>query len=221
MTRVRGHRPIARPFTIRRLLALVALAALASLGLVKFLALREFRVRAGPSEKLLRPIIAYHESGLHSDLTCSQSNAGSARGHLSRTLRHLGSAFRAIKHDHSLPRGSPVTSRFKIPARDSLMYARAEWQFFGQTCRLVEKQRLMAAYHARLGDYYLGLLAEHRVVVPPLPVELLAERLALTARLRMVCDDSKLDLDPEPLPQFLPGWKPPPGQPNARVGDSY
>ncbi len=217
---VRLPRMIVAPCSIRRMLAWVALAALASFGLAKYLESREFAARAGPSEKLLRPIIQFHESGLSSDLACWSSNRESAMGHLRRMRGHLVLAFKAIRHDLALPRARPYSSRYRMPARNSLGTARGEWRGFELSIRLVAKQQIMARYHARLIGYYEDLLAEHRVVIPPLPEDMEAERRSLTDLLRQVCNDPKLELDPEPLPQFLPGWKPPPGYRNTMTGDS-
>jgi hypothetical protein len=209
-----------RRLTIRRMLVLVALAALASLGVARIVERRDFHARAGPSEKLLRPIIEHHEWHLRSDLACSRSNGSSAMGSLSRAVGALRKGVREIRRGVMMSRNSRPEWYFRIHARNALRDAGGEWRGFDQTCRLTAKQQVMAAYHARMIEYYRGLLDEHRVEILPHPDWLIAERRVVEARLREINDVTGVELDPEPLPSFLPGWKPPPSRYPPPVGNS-
>ncbi len=217
----RPRRKVRFAFSIRVLMGLVVLSALVSTFAAWVLSVREFERRGPSSEALLRPILNYHDYSGQSDLRCTGTNRGTADGHLLRALGHLSSAVRQTwRLRQSLDsRHGRMLWRFHV--RDQFAYFRTEIHFARDAYQLAMKQKIMAAYHARLIKYYQRLRAEHRIELPPLPPEILDERLATRDELRRICRDPALELDPEPPDELNPAIPKKPVPPTIWIGDSF
>ncbi len=212
-------------FSLRQLLGVVVLAALASALAAKLISIRDFHRNGPASEALFRPMIGWHEYGIHSDAACFRTNRGSGVNHLAEAREHLARGVREIRREgvaafHSFGPGR-LRHLNRWPFRYALIETRSAYDCF----QLAAKQRLRGVHHVHMRDYYLRLWGEHRIEIPPLPPELVAERVALQAELRRIGGIPPLDLEPEPLPSFLPGAPKPKATPVAPVsgggGDSY
>ena len=192
-------------FSLRWMLGLIALAALASAWACRDLLIRELDRRGPISEKLLRPIINYHEYGIHSDLTCSQVNWKTAHGHLTGVWGHLASIGRQARRTAAWDPEPWSRWMFRAHARQEFGYCRIELDFARKSLQLAEKQRLMMIYHGHMKAYYQRLRDEYRTELPPLSPEVVAERLALRDEIRRVENNPTFELEPEPLSTLLPG----------------
>ncbi len=194
--------------SLRHLIGGVAAVTVGGFLVALGLAFWEFQRRAPASAALLGPIIAYHERTSAYQIESAGGDRRTAGGLLIGGVRSIGWAARFAHRACTRPQkpNGILLPDWQV-ARN---YSRDGAQAFGwarERMRDAEWHERMAKYHAHASAYYSGLLAAHVIALPPLPPGLAAERRAAEEEFFQI-HGVRIVLEPEPLPQLLPGWKP-------------
>lgn len=193
--------------TVRKLMVFVAVAAVVAFLTREGLAVRDYSRQGPASEKLLKPLIAYHQMMRDSQRVEVQSNRAMADSLAGGAVREFKAvvwpAWLAVR-GAAIPRpGIESTGRGRV--RDDVHAFGLSLYFVRERLRDVSYHGRMEAYHGHMKEYYQGLLDAHVIELPPLPAAVVAERQAAGLELRRRWGQGKATLAPEPPPQLLPG----------------
>lgn len=199
----RGSR---RAVTLRLVLLAIAAVSLVFAAVRQSLVSRELRRRIPASQKLLLPLITWHELQAEGNRLTERGELEIAR---SRSKR-LGEEFRRAVR--SLTRTS-VSFRVPPEVRDFGKYLKSltvNSPGLGGPTVLENYQTSvwsseMASYHDHMKSYYEKLLSELWTELPPTPAALEAELRACETEIRRIWHDPALDLYPVTAPHLRPG----------------
>jgi hypothetical protein len=207
--------------SLRLLLAGIAVFALGIRGFLIW----DFHRRAPASEKLLRPLIEFHDQHIQGYRISEKEELKLVL----RRLKNLGRQFvftvRSIGHTGQRYPVPPTIERFLAQAKSLVVRAPDNFRN-GPTALENLKDSVwnshMAAYHTHMRDYYTRLHAEHWTELPTMPTDLEAELRACEAEFRRNRNRPDLDLYDETAPLLRPGApKPKPPVNSAGTGDSF
>jgi hypothetical protein len=196
----------------------VFVAVLATLTFVaqQLFSIREYHRRGPASEKLIKPLIAYHEM-MHAD---EEQRARGDRALMASLIGEAVQQFRAAMRSSWRNIMESETSRpglpFGWPYTWALLHeSLSDLRFSQDRLRDVLWHKRMEAYHEHMIIYYQELLQAHTIALPTLPAHIMAERRLAEAELRRMHGKGAM-LQPEPPPHLLPGYQPPKSSPAYR-----
>jgi len=207
--------------SLRLMLAGIAVVALGTRGLLIW----DFHRRAPASEKLLRPLIEFHDQRIKGYRISEKEEIRLVM----RRLKNLGRQFiftvRLIGHTGQRYPVPPTIERFMAQAKSLVVRAPDDFRNWPTVLEILQDSvwnSHMAAYHTHMMDYYTRLLAEHWTDLPTMPNDLEAELRECEAEFRRNSNRPDLDLYNDTAPLLRPGApKPKPPVNSAGTGDSF